>query len=72
MSSAGSVTLWMPAVEPDGSQWLVITSATLQAGPPGKERVTVYDRHGLAAGDIELPAGDGEALLRRLGMEPVP
>lgn len=74
MSSASSVTLWMPAVEPDGSHWPVVSSATLRPGAAGAgtECVTVYDRKGAAAGEIELPVGDGEALLRRLGLEPVP
>lgn len=63
-----AVTLWMPSVEADNSSsWPTITSATLQVGGP-RDVVKFRDRNGAAAGDLQLPPGDGEDLLRRLGL----
>lgn len=62
------LSLWLVPVEPDGSRWPVMASATLEQGGE-KDVVRMFDRKGEAAGAISLPPGDGELFLRRLGME---
>lgn len=67
-----SLTLWMPPVEADNSSsWPTVSSATLEVGG-AKDVVKLCDRAGTLAGELQLPPGDGESLLRRLGLELIP
>jgi hypothetical protein len=66
--SDSTPTLWLTPVDANGERWPVMASATIEQGGP-KDVVRMFDRKGDAAGTVQLPPGDGEEFLRRLGME---